>query len=318
MGTNRGRLVSVILCSLVLLPVYAQDAEMPVRRGSDPVGVTVADQPSESYRFETHYMDSRDGQRHYRIQLAIPRRARAHEPLAALYMLDGNAAMDTLKPQDLESLADGTAPVLVALGHDVPTRTDAAARAYDYTPPLHGKSSGAPAPVVLGHAGGGADEFLHLLVTRIMPLVHSRVAVDDSRSTLWGHSYGGLFVIYALMKQPELFRHYVAGDPSLWWHHGEIRDHWRDADKNLLAGKRLAILTGTRPRARPAPYTLEAARYPGRPVVDPLAILMEIISGAASHGLHLSYQALPQYGHGEMLACSLRYALGMMSESALR
>lgn len=317
-GFPRGSMLALLVLCGLALPVQAQETEMPVRRGSDPVGITVADQPSESYRFETHYMASQDGKRHYRIQLAVPRQANAGEARPVLYMLDGNAAMDTLRTPDLDALADGTAPVLVALGHDVPTRTDAIARSYDYTPPVLREVGDGLPPVVLGRIGGGADEFLHLLVTRIMPLVRDRVVVDDARTGLWGHSYGGLFVLYALMKQPELFQYYVAGDPSVWWHQGEIRSHWRNVNTNLPAGRRLAILTGTRPRERPAPYEVEAAKHPGSPPAKPLDILMEIVEGSAARGMRLSYQTFPQYGHGEMLACSLQYALNVMSDQVLR
>lgn len=39
------------------------------------VGDTMADRPSTVYRFETHRLDSVDGRRHYRIQIAVPRQA---------------------------------------------------------------------------------------------------------------------------------------------------------------------------------------------------------------------------------------------------
>src|SRR5690606_6559257 len=43
------------------------------------------------------------------------------------------------------------------------------------------------------------------------------VPIDESRQTLYGHSYGGLFVLHALRTQPGAFQRYVAASPSLWW-----------------------------------------------------------------------------------------------------
>lgn len=279
------------------------------RRGSDPVGVTVAEQPSAYFRFETHLLASADGRRHYKIQLAIPRHHAPGVTYPVLYMLDGNAAMDSLTREDLAVLARHGSAVLVAVGHDVPTRTDAVARAYDYTPPVYGRS-GAPAhPVVLGHVGGGADVFLDLLADRILPLVRQRAPVDDARSVLWGHSYGGLFVLYALMQRPGLFQRYFAGDPSVWWRNGALQAHWRALDKARLAGAQLSILVGTQARTRPAPFEVEAAAHPERPSIDPQAVLMEMVGGMAAQGVRLLFETFPQYGHGEMLRCSLQAAL---------
>jgi predicted alpha/beta superfamily hydrolase len=39
--------------------------------------------------------------------------------------------------------------------------------------------------------------FLDLLQDRILPQVRQQVALDATQLSLWGHSYGGLFVLHA-------------------------------------------------------------------------------------------------------------------------
>ena len=66
---------------------------------------------------------------------------------------------------------------------------------------------------------GGADAFLRFIETRVKPAVERRLPVDRGRQALFGHSFGGLFVLHALFTRPESFQVYVAGSPSLWWGH---------------------------------------------------------------------------------------------------
>lgn len=63
---------------------------------------------------------------------------------------------------------------------------------------------------------GGADQFLRFVGEELIPYVEENYPASDYR-TLIGHSYGGLFSIYTLIHQPELFTNYLAIDPSLDW-----------------------------------------------------------------------------------------------------
>ena len=42
-----------------------------------------------------------------------------------------------------------------------------------------------------------------------------------------GESLAGLFVLETLLREPTLFDHYVAFDPSLWWDRGVLVDSAR-------------------------------------------------------------------------------------------
>ena len=63
---------------------------------------------------------------------------------------------------------------------------------------------------------GGADKFLGFLKNELIPYIN-KTYPSNGDNTLWGHSLGGLFVIYALLNEPKVFKSYIAVDPSLWW-----------------------------------------------------------------------------------------------------
>ncbi|MBX9332605.1 prolyl oligopeptidase family serine peptidase, partial [Serratia marcescens] len=181
------------------------------------IGTTVADSDSADYRFSDLRFTSADGQRHYRVRIAQPRQAPAPDGYPTVYFLDGNAVLMGLNPALLAKLAAAKRPpVLVMIGYDNDLRIDAAGRAYDYTPPLPAGLKQPP------RGGGGADAFLQLIETRIKPAIAAKLAVDPQRQTLWGHSYGGLFVLHTLFTHPTAFQRYIAVEPSLWWGNGMI------------------------------------------------------------------------------------------------
>ncbi|OMP76279.1 alpha/beta hydrolase-fold protein [[Flexibacter] sp. ATCC 35208] len=68
---------------------------------------------------------------------------------------------------------------------------------------------------------GGGNNFLHFLKDELIPYINKNYP-SNGDNTLWGHSLGGLFVINALLTAPEVFKSYIAADPSLWWDHGYI------------------------------------------------------------------------------------------------
>ena len=53
----------------------------------------------------------------------------------------------------------------------------------------------------------------------LVPHVEANYPVTQFR-TLIGHSYGGLFTLFALAERPALFNYYLAIDPSMNWSGG--------------------------------------------------------------------------------------------------
>ena len=73
-----------------------------------------------------------------------------------------------------------------------------------------------PTPSEEQPTGGGAGKFLQFINSELVTLIDSTYRTNSERSII-GHSAGGLFAIYALENQPELFDSFICIDPSLWY-----------------------------------------------------------------------------------------------------
>ncbi|GGH18576.1 alpha/beta hydrolase-fold protein [Mucilaginibacter phyllosphaerae] len=63
---------------------------------------------------------------------------------------------------------------------------------------------------------GGANNFLAFIKNEAIPYINKKYPCNGD-NTLWGHSFGGLFVMYALLNEPATFKSFIAVDPSIWW-----------------------------------------------------------------------------------------------------
>ncbi|WP_229779307.1 alpha/beta hydrolase [Pseudomonas matsuisoli] len=274
---------------------------------SKPVGPTIADQGSAHYRFSHFDLDSVDGERHYRIWVAEPKRDAPPSGYPVIYLLDGNAALATLDEALLSEMSRAEPPVIVAIGYATDLRFDTTARAYDYTPQLPG---GQPVvdDIVRERKGGGADTFLDLIEGQIKPRVSSIAPVDLKRQTLWGHSYGGLFTLHALFTRPQSFQSYVAADPSIWWQEGYILNE----EKGFAPPPspiRVTLMRGMAERVRDndsdAVSAVVKARRKATESVPPDAAARLAERLARYSGVSVSYRAFPELSHGPMLPVSL-------------
>jgi predicted alpha/beta superfamily hydrolase len=64
---------------------------------------------------------------------------------------------------------------------------------------------------------GGAANFLRFSREELIPFVDTNYRTLPGDNTLMGFSLGGLFALYTLFIQPDTFRSYVVGSPSVWW-----------------------------------------------------------------------------------------------------
>ena len=74
-----------------------------------------------------------------------------------------------------------------------------------------------PVPLNWGRtsASGHAADFLKTLATEIIPFVEREYRTDPAHRVLAGSSLGGLFTLYAMYTQPELFSAYLAAAPAV-------------------------------------------------------------------------------------------------------
>jgi predicted alpha/beta superfamily hydrolase len=91
---------------------------------------------------------------------------------------------------------------------------------------------------------GGATNFLKFIKEELIPYIN-KTYPSNGENTLWGHSFGGLFVINAMLLEPNTFKSYIAADPSLWWDDQYIK---RIAPASLpaLAGQDITLFISAR------------------------------------------------------------------------
>jgi hypothetical protein len=282
------------------------------------IGPSIWNGTSPRYHFERTTVAAAGSGRRYRLWMAWPRGtapAGGH-PLACL--VDGNAVADTLSNAQLEaSSARGNAPAILAIGPDSDLRFDVAMRAYDYTPSVR-MDGPTWDDEERGRPGGGADPFLDFIVTQAVPALAARVPLDPRRRTLWGHSYGGLFALHALLRRPQFFSRYAAADPSLWWQGAFIlreAEHpaplpgGRETTLLLMQG---ASVEGERPAA-PPPAGVGAARAERlrRQRAVPPQAGRDLVGRLGRAGVRAEYLAFPGIPHGPMLAASLPATLAL-------
>ncbi len=274
------------------------------------IGTTVADSGVAGWRFEGFQIESADGQRRYHIRIAVPDATPPEAGFPAVYLLDGNAALMETDAALLQDIAHSGHPhALVYLSYDNDLRIDADARAFDYTPRRPGDDA-AQRDVMSERRTGGADDFLDLLQTRIVPQAESVARLDPARRTLWGHSYGGLFVLHTLFSRPHIFASYAAADPSLWWGEGHLLKEETAAAPLPNPAPALWLWVGDGDERAPPPATpmrdpaaVEAMRK-ARASVPPDAT-PRMAQRLRERGLDVHLETLTGQSHGQTLGGSL-------------
>lgn len=143
-------------------------------------------------------------------------------PYPAVYLLDGDSAFPLLAAQHLFMTIDDKAPEAIIIGI-----------AYGSFDPAVNKRD--------VDFGPRAGEFSRFLSTELIPAVESRARSDSSRRILVGQSYGGGYVLYSALTDPDLFWARIASNPSF-----RLRDDvWRDAAVAKRSDLRLYVVDGT-------------------------------------------------------------------------
>ena len=247
--------------------------------------------PHTRYTLHTPNLPRTNGETQ-RIFVGIPHTPPPAQGYPALYALDGNALLELLPPQTLSQYRHP--PVLVLIGYPTDLRFDTARRAYDYTPP-NADGEPIPDPLTTGRQNGGAPELLQFIETQLRPRIAQLAPTDSGQQTLWGHSYGGLFVLYTLFERPELFSHYIAADPSLWWHNGLMLHYAARAriipNRHLILQKSGASLPQ---KANPAHINL------------PADAAQQLAEQLRQRGIATEYRHYPKQTHGGLLAQSFQ------------
>lgn len=118
--------------------------------------------------------------------------------------------------------------IVVSIGYPVADSAYGAQRSIDFQPVTPGEDP----PAVPG-VREGADDFIAFIEGALRPFVREQAfppGIEFGREALYGHSFGGLFVVYALLRRPDLVDTFLAASPALFWNEHYILNHtgWLD------------------------------------------------------------------------------------------
>ena len=269
-----------------------------------PLGPNIADRGSAYYHFNVAYFDSLDGERLYKVWTAIPNAAPPAEGYPILYALDGNAVMDRVSDSLLAQLTQKTPPVIVAVGYQTTLPFDQNARAYDYRPTVKENSADSGRD---SRKSGGSEAFRQLLQNTIVENVERGMKIDPRRRAIWGHSYGGLFIIDSWLASSR-FRIYFSASPSLGRGNASLLDKMAEAKADAFSQRSLYLMEGAVATQRVSSAGAEETR----------GNVLQTVSLLKKKGVAVNWWPYPGLSHGEMFNASLQSALLKVADGTLR
>ncbi|EMJ2323314.1 alpha/beta hydrolase [Salmonella enterica] len=253
---------------------------------------------SEFYHFSVSRFDSVDGKRHYEVWIGVPDKKAPVSGFPVLYMLDGNAVMDRLSDEFLKEISKKTPPVIVAIGYQTKLPFESESRAYDYTPANKVPNSFDR----YGRKGGGSDIFRLLIKNNIMSVVEKNIKVNAKKRGIWGHSYGGLFVLDSYLSS-DLFSFYYSASPSLSRDNFALVNKIEKENKNLFMDKNLYVMEGDGDKTRERDNKSNI-----------LNKTISMVSILRKNNVTVKYDCYPGLTHGQMFTPSFESALLDISE----
>nr|WP_314442390.1 alpha/beta hydrolase-fold protein [uncultured Campylobacter sp.] len=129
--------------------------------------------------------------------------------------------------------------LIVGIGYDSPLAYDTKRRTRDLTPAASGEEY---------VNGGGAAEFYDFVKDKLFPLVDKKYSTAKSDKIYFGHSFGGLFGIYALLRDDGIFDEFFIASPSLWWGESQLIRDALEGGKlgSNLKAKFIMLVAGSR------------------------------------------------------------------------
>lgn len=277
---------------------------------NEPAGQT--DQPRWIYAPPSrHILHAGPIGQDFRIDVMLPFRLEGDtRRYPVVYVTDGNSNFDALKGIAYSLQRTGTdAPpfILVGIGYpgDSP-RSGRFLRRRDFTAPGYPRLDLLTAQVAQpGELGvppdspdlHGADAFLDFLDRQLFPFVEREYPATADR-TIFGHSGGAMFGLYALFTRERLFSRYILSSPCIVYEGFDAAGaHISSA---FLAPYLAAYL------ARPATAlkrlflsvgSLEEVEAPAWRLVSSLALLAERLRKARRNGLSIIHEVIDGETH---------------------
>jgi len=173
------------------------------------------------------------------VHLPASYNSTAHKSYPIVYLLDANFYFDMMAPIVSKYAEVGMLPpvILIGVGYKDFKEMDSL-RDRDFTYP---KSTD---PKSFSISGGGA-QFLTYLQNDVMPELEHQFQADSAMRILAGHSLGGFFTTYALMRNLATgqmpFRYYIAASPSLDYNHYWLLGQLKQLPPQIAGKKKVGL-----------------------------------------------------------------------------
>ena len=202
----------------------------------------------EMFNVSDFILKSKNGEK-YKIFIARQKNVARYDRV--VFMVDANAQFPILLNSYAQIYANGAKQnakavpklsktvLIVGIGYDSPLAYDTKRRTRDLTPAASGEEYA---------NGGGAAEFYDFVKDELFPLVEKKYSTAKSDKIYFGHSFGGLFGIYALLRDDGIFDEFFIASPSLWWGESQlIRDALDEGKlRSNLKAKFIMLVAGSR------------------------------------------------------------------------
>lgn len=251
-------MISRLLCLLLMALTCAASA------AAEPVPITVG---------ETHTLASKPLAQERVVNVYLPAEyATSAKTYPVLYLIDGGLDQDFLHIAGTSALG-----ALWARSQDVIVVGIATK---DRRRELTGPTQDAALIKEFPTAGGSAA-FRAFIRDEVMPMVAKSYRTSGETGVI-GESLAGLFIVETYLNEPDLFDHYAAISPSLWW------------DDERLAKASAALLV--KPSAKPHRLYLTIANE-GREMQTGLDRLTAALGASSRSGQSWCYAPRPDLTH---------------------
>jgi hypothetical protein len=176
---------------------------------------------------------SRETARTYHIYVRKPEGYDPAKRYPVVYVLDGDSLFPLLAASHLLIALDDKVPEAIVVGIAYGSFDPAVnKRDIDFLP----AGPGGP------NAAAGAPIFARFLRNELLPRIERRFSADPARRVLFGQSFGGSFVLYSALTDPDLFWGRIASNPSF----SRARDRFfGTARRGVRRDLSLVVVSGT-------------------------------------------------------------------------
>ncbi len=142
-----------------------------------------------------------------------------------LYLLDGDISYGMAASIARYLQFGNTIPelIIVGIGYGALKKSKGNDRNRDYTISNRRNRPGS----------GGAPKFRKFLGEELIPYIDDEFRTKPDNRTLSGYSLGGLFALYSMFTEPDLFNRYIIGSPHLAWDNFRIFSVQEDAFNSI-------------------------------------------------------------------------------------